>query len=333
MKELVDGVLDKVSGFYRYLLVPPSIEGTRQRRRLALRMKNTDNGPTRAIRKKKRIRRRRGPMVQEAPSEVQSGWAMSRNDNKGIFFATKVSEENEEEALMKEDTPASPASSPVKDPASPVSQSTPGDGEQTRINQLEAELAELKKSLAAFSGGASAPSTSAPNPTSMPPPPPSAFQNLPPPPPSIALRAPPVRVPSVPSDNSMLTPCIHSPGGPGRLPAPNFDQMDSPASPPPPPPLPSLEEMQAGPKPARLMDASALAHVVPSGLHRTQSLTDMIASGKAHKSTLRRTSTARSPGGTPLRHRNGNNDSFLAQAIRKKFQVCPSPLVSDFSPS
>ena len=291
MKVVIKSVLECATDLYKFVLLPPSLENTRKKRKTQAR--KLENGPDLPIRKKKRYRRRPMPIQSQ---QTKDGWAVSTNEQKGIYYATKVTEDEITDVECYEE--------PVNTNPSPE---VPED-DKARISELEKQLEELKKSLSSFQ--------------SQPPPPPaSAYTNLPPPPPPIALQ--PKAVLSMPrlDDTNMFTPCYDSPCAPVTVPAPDFDQIQQenpkplalPLPTPPPPPPPPMCKSET-------ITDTQLVRVVPSGLHRTQSITDLIKSGEASKSVLRKVEVTRSPGGTPVKAPAPEN--FLAKALRLKFRVC-----------
>ena len=320
--KVIQSLVNCASDLYKYALLPPSLETTRRKRELSL----NPSKATKTIKKKQQSRVPRNRRMKT--TETKGDWAVSNNAN-GLYFAAKV---NEGELSDYEDNMGDEMNNNFKNnhhsPSPSMSTSKDTDIDKERILQLEAQLEDLKRSLASMK-----PQNNNNN-NNMPPPPPSAFQNLPPPPPSIVLPKP-IAVKSVPEDT--MTPSFSTPKlSISSVPPPNFDQQTIISTPSPkkiinipiPPPLPNDVKKTVVSKSMSFSEAN-LCRNVPSGLMRTQSITDLIANGIVSKNTLKRAPITCSPGGTPIKMNNNSSETFLAKALRKKFQNTSSPHKSD----
>ena len=83
---------------------------------------------------------------------------------------------------------------------------------------------------------------------------------------------------------------------------------------PPPLPIAAIKENDNEPRSAKPLKR------VRSNILRTQSLTDLINSGKSSQ-ILKKAPVQRSPGGTPIKSSTNDSESFFAKALRLKFQV------------
>lgn len=285
MKVIVTRVLNCAADLYKYALIPPTLETTRQIRRQRLL-----NKPSTTI--KKKTKRRKKTLVSR-PCTNKENWAISENQQKGIYMATKIAEDEED---PMEDVETAPESEKPK--------SAQSDSDRERILELEKQLELLKNSLATLNNSNTSVNMS------------QTILPTPPPPPPLKNQSQTFGQQTL---NDTMTPSLTSPPVANRVPAPNFDQLETPQkltqtvvkskTPPIPPPPPAI---------TRCLTETQLCRSVPSGLQRTQSITDLIVSGKASTAMLRKVDVNRSPGGTPIKVVKEN---FLAKALRLKFKV------------
>merc|ERR1712137_1253915 len=260
---------------YQHILIPPTLQ--------SVRLKFTiQKKPRPASAKIPAISSRRKRKVPGSCAR-EGGWAISQNEHTGIYCATKILD------------PDDILTSDVID-EKPIQ--TPSSEDQSRLKELEQELADLKKSLAQFKSIESPIHTpQTPNLDESP------LSTVTPLNSTLAMKE---------SSKEPKYPLPPTPPPPKVAREPEVKEVIPPLPPPPPPAVKPIPAIPIGLKAEQSSETTIL---------RSQSLSDILHKSKP---SLKPTALNRSPGGTPVKQKETN---FFVTALRKKFKMVSSSQV------